>query len=230
MVKVLIVEDYPMIAVINKRFVQQIENAEVFGPVMYEEEVLEVLKNEDIDLIILDVFLPKKNGIDILKSIRNKKYLTDVIMVTAANNVEEIKKAFAYGVVDYLVKPFEFDRFEEAYKKFKKKNDILYKNKGLVQSDIDKMFSENSSKKIQEEILPKGLNKRTLDKIVDFLMDNSEKVWTLREIAYEIKISNVTIKKYMDYLESMDRISVEMTSGNIGRPELKYSINKRKII
>ena len=230
MVKVLIVEDYPMIAVINKRFVQQIENAEVFGPVMYEEEVLEVLKNEDIDLIILDVFLPKKNGIDILKSIRNKKYLTDVIMVTAANNVEEIKKAFAYGVVDYLVKPFEFDRFEEAYKKFKKKNDILYKNKGLVQSDIDKMFNENSSKKIQEEILPKGLNKRTLDKIVDFLMDNSEKVWTLREIAYEIKISNVTIKKYMDYLESMDRISVEMTSGNIGRPELKYSINKRKII
>ena len=122
MVKVLIVEDYPMIAVINKRFVQQIENAEVFGPVMYEEEVLEVLKNEDIDLIILDVFLPKKNGIDILKSIRNKKYLTEVIMVTAANNVEEIKKAFAYGVVDYLVKPFEFDRFEEAYKKFKKKN------------------------------------------------------------------------------------------------------------
>ena len=199
MVKVLIVEDDPMVAVINKRFVQQIENAEVFGPVMYEEEVLEVLKNEDIDLIILDVFLPKKNGIDILKSIRNKKYLTDVIMVTAANNVEEIKKAFA-------------------------------KNKGLVQSDIDKMFSENSSKKIQEEILPKGLNKRTLDKIVDFLMDNSEKVWTLREIAYEIKISNVTIKKYMDYLESMDRISVEMTSGNIGRPELKYSINKRKII
>ena len=229
MVKVLIVEDYPMIAVINKRFVQQIENAEVFGPVMYEEEVLEVLKNEDIDLIILDVFLPKKNGIDILKSIRNKKYLTDVIMVTAANNVEEIKKAFAYGVVDYLVKPFEFDRFEEAYKKFKKKNDILYKNKGLVQSDIDKMFNENSSKKIQEEILPKGLNKRTLDKIVDFLMDNSEKVWTLREIAYEIKISNVTIKKYMDYLESMDRISVEMTSGNIGRPELKYSINKEKL-
>ena len=60
MVKVLIVEDYPMVAVINKRFVQQIENAEVFGPVMYEEEVLEVLKNEDIDLIILDVFLPKK--------------------------------------------------------------------------------------------------------------------------------------------------------------------------
>lgn len=193
MVKVLIVEDYPMVAVINKRFVQQIENAEVFGPVMYEEEVLEVLKNEDIDLIILDVFLPKKNGIDILKSIRNKKYLTDVIMVTAANNVEEIKKAFA-------------------------------KNKGLVQSDIDKMFSENSSKKIQEEILPKGLNKRTLDKIVDFLMDNSEKVWTLREIAYEIKISNVTIKKYMDYLESVDMLHVEATSGNVGRPELKYSL------
>ena len=49
-------------------------------------------------------------------------------------------------------------------------------------------------------------------------------MWTLREIAYEIKISNVTIKKYMDYLESVDMLYVESTSGNVGRPELKYSL------
>lgn len=222
MVKVLIVEDYPMVAVINKRFVQQIENAEVFGPVMYEEEVLEVLKNEDIDLIILDVFLPKKNGIDILKSIRNKKYLTDVIMVTAANNVEEIKKAFAYGVVDYLVKPFEFERFKESINKYKAKKKLLLNDEILTQKDIDTLLVSNS---LESQVkLPKGLNEKTLDRIIKFLNENSNKVWTLREIANEIKISNVTIKKYMDYLDSIGKIDSEMTFGNVGRPEYKYFV------
>ena len=59
---------------------------------------------------------------------------------------------------------------------------------------------------------------------IEFLKENSGKIWTLREIAYEIKISNVTIKKYMDYLESVDMLHVEATSGNVGRPELKYSL------
>lgn len=224
MVKVLIVEDYPMVAVINKRFVQQIENAEVFGPVMYEEEVLEVLKNEDIDLIILDVFLPKKNGIDILKSIRNKKYLTDVIMVTAANNVEEIKKAFAYGVVDYLVKPFEFERFKESINKYKAKKKLLLNDEILTQKDIDTLLINNS---LESQVkLPKCLNEKTLDRVIKFLNENSHEVWTLREIAYEIKISNVTIKKYMDYLDSIGKVDSEMTFGNVGRPEYKYFVKK----
>lgn len=228
MEKVLIVEDDPMVALINRRFLEQIGDIEVFGPVMYEDEILEIIKKESIDLIILDVFLPKKNGVDILKSLRNKKIFTDVIMVTAANSAEELKKAFAYGAVDYLIKPFEFERFEEAYKKHKIRKEILYKDNNIDQSQIDIITSLKISHNSIN--LPKGLNKRTLEKIIEFLKENSGKIWTLREIAYEIKISNVTIKKYMDYLESMDRISVEMTSGNIGRPELKYSINKRKII
>ena len=47
-----------------------------------------------------------------------------------------------------------------------------------------------------------------------------------REVAAELKISNVTIKKYMDYLESIEMLKVKLTSGNVGRPELKYSVNK----
>ena len=147
---------------------------------------------------------------------------TDVIMVTAANSAEELKKAFAYGAVDYLIKPFEFERFEEAYKKHKIRKEILYKDNNIDQSQIDIITSLKISHNSIN--LPKGLNKRTLEKIIEFLKENSGKIWTLREIAYEIKISNVTIKKYMDYLESVDMLHVEATSGNVGRPELKYSL------
>ncbi len=218
--KILIVEDDPMVALINKRFLENMGFKDILGPVQTEEEIIKVLDKENIDLIILDVYLPKKNGIDILKSLRYKKYLTDVIMITAANSVEEVKRAFAYGVTDYLVKPFEFERFEEAINKYKQKNNLLNKREALSQQDIDVI-----SKSLEEKIeLPKGLNQKTLDRIMEFLKENQGKVWTLREIAYELKISNVTIKKYMDYLEDVKKVNVTLTSGNVGRPEYKYTL------
>lgn len=218
--KILIVEDDPMVALINKRFLENMGFKDILGPLQTDEEIIKVLDKENIDLILLDVYLPKKNGIDILKSLRYKKYLTDVIMITAANSVEEVKRAFAYGVTDYLVKPFEFERFEEAINKYKQKNNLLNKREALSQQDIDVI-----SKSLEEKIeLPKGLNQKTLDRIMEFLKENQGKVWTLREIAYELKISNVTIKKYMDYLEDVKKVNVTLTSGNVGRPEYKYTL------
>ena len=218
--KILIVEDDPMVALINKRFLENMGFKNILGPVQTEEEIIKVLDKENIDLILLDVYLPKKNGIDILKSLRYKKYLTDIIMITAANSVEEVKRAFAYGVTDYLVKPFEFERFEEAINKYKQKNNLLNKREALSQQDID-IISKSLEEKIE---LPKGLNQKTLDRIMEFLKENKGKVWTLREIAYELKISNVTIKKYMDYLEDIKKVNVTLTSGNVGRPEYKYTL------
>lgn len=157
MTNVLIVEDDPMVALINRRYLEQIGDIKVFGPVMYESDIWSILEKENIDLIIMDVFLPKEDGLEILKSLRDKKCLIDIIMITAANSVEELKKAFACGVVDYLVKPFEFKRFEEAIKKYKVKKNILCKGQPLNQNDVDTILS---TKVIYDADinLPKGLN------------------------------------------------------------------------
>lgn len=219
--KILIVEDDPMVALINRRYLENMGFKNILGPVQTEEEIIKVLDEEEVDLILLDVYLPKKNGIDILKSLRYKKYLTDVIMITAANSVEEVKRAFAYGITDYLVKPFEFERFEEALNKYKQKNNMLSKGSSLSQKDID-VISKISEEKFE---LPKGLNEKTLERILEFLKENQGKVWTLREIACELRISNVTIKKYMDYLENIKKVNVTLTSGNVGRPEYKYTLS-----
>ena len=221
MIKVLIVEDDPMVALINRKYLEKIGDIEIFGPVISEEQIIEYIDKEKINLILLDVYLPKKSGLDVLDSLRNKSYLVDVIMITAANKKEEVKKAFAFGAIDYLVKPFELLRFEDAINKYKLKENLLNKNEEIEQKDIDSIYD----KKVKED-LPKGLNKRTLDKIISFLDENSDRIWTLREVAAELKISNVTIKKYMDYLESIEMLKVKLTSGNVGRPELKYSVNK----
>ena len=168
---VLIVEDDPMVALINKRYLEQITDIKTFGPVMYENDIIKSLKENDIDLILMDVFLPEKSGIDILKAIREKNFFTDVIMITAANSTNEIKRAFAYGVVDYLVKPFEFERFKEAINKYKARKKVLLNEEVVSQSDIDSLIMNNSSE--NEVKLPKGLNARTLDRIIEFLNEKS---------------------------------------------------------
>ena len=224
MEKVLIVEDDPMVALINKKYLEEIGEIKTFGPLITKNEIFDIIEKENIDLIIMDVFLPKENGLDILKALRENGKVTDVIMVTAANTVDELKKAFSLGIVDYLVKPFEFDRFKDSIIKYKKKREIFLKDKSLNQEDLDYILNQNNNLNGKENNLPKGLNKRTLEKIIEFLESNKNEIWTLRELAEKIKISNVTIKKYMDYLENENKLEVKMTCGNIGRPELKYKL------
>lgn len=216
---VLIIEDDPMVAFINKQYLNKIGNINVLGPVATEKEVLSIIEKEKIDLLLLDVFLPDKNGLDILKDLRKNKYLVDVIIISAANHPDELREAFTCGIVDYLIKPFQFERFEEAINKYKLKMNLLSAGSELNQKDIDSMYSNN---KINE--LPKGLNRLTLERIITFLKKNSYKVWTVRELASEVKLSNVTVKKYMDYLEETGDVSVEISYGNVGRPEYKYTI------
>ncbi|MGL4570332.1 MAG: response regulator [Clostridium sp.] len=224
MKKVVIVEDDPMVALINKRYVEMIQGFKVIGTVSSKEGLIEVLNKEDVSLILMDVYLPKENGINILKSVRELGYVTEVIMMTAADSSDDIRKAFAYGAVDYLIKPFEFERFKEAIEKYNKKLE-LFGTKKIVQKDLDKLYSQEEVLKSKGESLPKGINKKTLNKIYEIIEDEKREYWTIRQISEKTGVSNVTIKKYVDYLESIDKAVVTIDYGNIGRPEYKYTFN-----
>ena len=101
MKNVLIVEDDPMVAMINEEYLSSFQNIKVLGRTFTEKDTLDFLTTHKVDLIILDVFLGEENGIEILKKIRTLGYTTDVIMITSANGGEDIKKAFSFGCIDY---------------------------------------------------------------------------------------------------------------------------------
>lgn len=221
--KVLIVEDNPMSAAINRKQLERLGNVEVIGPVTSLEETMKIMKKEVIDLILLDFYLPTTTGIEILRDLRKRKYLVDVIMITAAKNSGEIQEAFAYGIIDYLVKPFSSERFKEAITKFEVKHEVFNQKMVLEQADIDGTYKKQE---ISRNTLPKGLENRTLAKVLHTLEKLPEDSWTLKELASHIGVSNVTIKKYMDYLEEMNRVEVSINRGCIGRPELRYSLKQ----
>ena len=76
-------------------------------------EGLDYILATEYDAIILDVMLPKINGFDILKKIREKKIKTPVLLLTAKDSVEDRVRGLDLGADDYLLKPFAFDELLE---------------------------------------------------------------------------------------------------------------------
>ncbi|MEE1244808.1 MAG: response regulator [Acutalibacteraceae bacterium] len=222
MYKVLIVEDDPMVAMINEQYIRRNKNFTLVGKCGDGMSALGLLEKTDIDLMILDVYMPKMNGFETLREIRNRQITTDVIMVTAANDIDSLEEALHLGVVDYLVKPFTFDRFQMALEKYIAKINALKDIEKLNQSNIDSIIV--NSRKNTQDLFPKGIQEKTMQCIMDYLRENSGVWFTGDQIAGEIGLTGVTVRRYMNYLSESGRVIGEMNYETGGRPCMLYKV------
>ncbi|MEW8972938.1 MAG: response regulator [Tissierellaceae bacterium] len=222
--RVLIVEDDPMVGKINKNYIESVEGFQVVKVCKDEIEALSYLKKNPVDLIILDVYLPRGDGLSILNKLRKEDIESEVIMVTASGEVDKIDHALKLGVIDYLVKPFEYKRLKEALKKYSAKKSLLSRKNVITQEDIDKLLNRDFSQGLD---IQKGLNKYTLNSIINFFQREDRTKLSAEEISEELDISKVTVRRYMDYLEEIGYIFKEAEYGAVGRPQYLYTFIKR---
>ncbi|MBB6713187.1 response regulator [Clostridium gasigenes] len=220
MIRVLIVEDDPMVAEIDKKYVEDVPQLTVVGICNNGKDALEVLKKNKVDLIILDVYMPKLNGIELLKELRKININSDVIMVTAADETKSLNEILNLGVIDYLIKPFEYQRFLGALNKFLEKYTLINTNYKFKQSDIDILIANKG--KDNSGNIKKGLNEKTLDMIRECIKANNNKLYTSEEIAEKVGLSRVTIRRYMNYMMEIKEINSEIDYQTGGRPSIKY--------
>ncbi len=226
MYKVLIVEDDPMVAMINEQYVCKNKDFSVSKSCRNGQEALNFLESEEgaaIDLVIMDVFMPIMNGIETLKLIREKKIDTEVIMVTAANDTATLEETMHLGVIDFLIKPFAFERFQVALEKFAIKIEALHKNAGSVidQSYVDSLIAAPSASAKKEKELPKGIQEKTLNLLIDY-MNNTSSWIPGDKIAEDVGLSAVTIRHYMSYLMDTKKIIGDINYSTGGRPSMLY--------
>ena len=220
MYKVIIVEDDPMVAMINEQYVRRNKQFCVASVCKDGKHALEYLKHNTVDLIVLDVFMPHMDGFETLRQIRKNKISAEVIMVTAANDRESLEEALHLGIIDYLVKPFTFERFQMALEKYVAQIGALKQIETLNQKNID-FIIENSRKK-SEDILPKGIQEKTMSLIVTRLKECDKEKMTGDEIAEGIGLTGVTVRRYMNYLMESGRVIGEMNYETGGRPCMLY--------
>lgn len=223
MYTVLIVEDDPMVAMINEQFVSRHKDFKVIEKCADGESALQYLEKNKVDLVIMDVYMPVMDGFETLRQIRKKQIEVDVIMVTAANEAESLKQGLHLGVVDYLVKPFTFERFKIALDKFLAQVDALKDLEKLNQRNIDNLIDK--SRKTVDELRPKGIQEKTMQMIIDHLKENPNKWFTGDEIAEKTKLTSVTVRRYMTHLTEIGKVIADMNYGTGGRPCMLYKIS-----
>ena len=229
MYKVIIIEDDPMVASINKQYVELTPSFQVEGIFKSGIPALQYLKNSDVDLIILDYYTPLMDGDEFIDQLHAAGKIPSIIMVTSANDAETVHKLISRGVIDYLVKPFEYERFKAALKRFAiRQGELEASVSDLRQNQIDRFFSGTDTS-AKEAPLTKGLNRQTLSMIRTFLIENPDSVWSSEQISEQIHLSRITARRYLNYLVEIGELVSTIDYQTGGRPSIKYRYVKNQV-
>ncbi|WP_422360553.1 LytR/AlgR family response regulator transcription factor [Reichenbachiella sp.] len=108
----IIIEDQLPAQRILKRYIEDIGTLNLVGTYSNALQALDTINSQKVDLLFLDIHLPKLSGIDFLKTLSNSPH---VILTTAFSDYA--LESYEFNVVDYLLKPFSFERFVKAVSK-----------------------------------------------------------------------------------------------------------------
>lgn len=221
MIEVVIVDDDPMVRKVNSMFLEKIEGFSLEKAISTIGELKKLIAVKKPDLILLDVYLPKENGINFLKWLRAQEIEIDIILITAENSIEKVQESFRYGVVDYLIKPFTFKRFKEALVQFKERYYEIKRSDELEQEDLDKLiFSPSIS--LSEDGFIKGFSKYTYKLIINKVERSCKEDFTAEDLAENLGISRTTVRRYLEYMEKEKVVEKVVEYGKVGRPQHKY--------
>ena len=221
-ITVMIVEDDLKIIDIHKMFINKIDGFEVVGVADDIEDASEMIEILKPDLILLDLFFPKGNGMDLAHNIRINKQSSDIILITAAQEMESLRDALRVGIFDFIIKPVIFSRFEESLLRYKAYKESVSKNIILEQEFVDKYFIKDVRKTTYADDIPKGIDIVTLKKIKEIFLDVDVAGLSAIEVGKKVGSSRSTARRYLEYLVSIDYLYTDHDYGIVGRPVRKY--------
>ncbi len=221
-IRVLIVEDDLRISELHRRFTEKVDGFEVVGianTLADAEEMAEVLAP---DLVLLDLFFPEGNGLELLRRLRAGAFPIDVILITAAREMTSLQEALRGGVFDYIVKPVFLPRFNEALLKYRDYLARMRTGGTVDQKDVDRLLRTQPSRESESPQTPKGIDPLTLRKVRRVFAGPSADTFSAEEVAERVGVSRSTARRYLEYLVSEGFLATDLLYGVVGRPERRY--------
>ena len=145
-IKVLMIDDNVNLVEMVKDYFENHPKIEIVGSANDGMEGLNIIKGGKLkyDLIVLDLIMPKKDGIGVLKELKNSNIASNVIVATSYNAPDTIRKVSEYGVTYYILKPFDLfdleDRILDTFNTLEKKSLNLFNNN--LQQSISRILHE----------------------------------------------------------------------------------------
>lgn len=221
---VIIVEDDPMVAQLNAQYLSRLEGVSVEGQFSNGADALAYLRSHPVDLAVMDVYMPQLSGIELLRVMRGTGIPTAVIMITAAVEMQVVEEALKLGIEDYLIKPFSFQRLQEAVRKCMGRLNLVKGSSTADQAMVDQLLRNSFPSEGSTRELRKGLNPKTLTAIEELIRENPGTPHTCESISAESGLSKVTVRHYLNYLMEIGtlRSSIDYETG--GRPRVLYRL------
>ncbi len=145
-IKVLMIDDNVNLTQMVEDYFEDNSKIEIVGKAYDGEEGLKIIKEGTLkyDLIILDLIMPKRDGISVLKELKNSNIASNIIVATSYNAPDTIRKVSELGANYYILKPFELNDLEEkildTFSEMDKRTINLFSNN--LQKSISKLLHE----------------------------------------------------------------------------------------
>jgi response regulator of citrate/malate metabolism len=223
-IAVLIVDDDFMVAKVHSGFVAALAGFEVVGTASTGAEAVREIERLRPDLVLLDVYLPDMTGLDVLRRLRAAGSPADVIVISAARDVESIRSALHGGVLHYLVKPFDRRTFEARLRDYAALRGQLDELDEVGQGDVDRIFGGTTGRVPAVPSTPKGISPGTLELVRAALGDAGTDGLSATECSDRTGLARVSARRYLEQLVAEQQADVRQRYGTAGRPERRFTL------
>lgn len=223
LLRVLVVDDDFMIAKLHGKFITSQKGYQLVGTAHSYEEAMAIMEKTEPDLLLLDVYLPDCSGIELLRTVRTQNRRCDVILITAAKELEVVEDGFRLGIIDFLIKPFNLTQLQTALSKYAKFKSRLSISAELDQGTVDDLKKLRISESLTNQVNQKGIDQRTLEKIKKCISQSLEPL-SADQIAKLAGVSLSTTRTYLSYMVDEQQLIEEQKYGTVGRPLRLYRV------
>ncbi len=215
MIRVLVVEDDFRVAALHVDFTQRVAGFTVVGTARTAAEARTAIRERAPDLVLLDVYLPDESGLDLLAELDR-----DTIMLTAASDAVTVRRAYARGALNYLVKPFTAEQLADRLTAYAHYRAVLLRDRTLNQDEVDRAIRLLHDG--DRPAAPKGQSAVTIRLVADVLRAAGEPC-SAAAVAAELGIARATAQRYLAALAQDGVATMTLRYGATGRPEHLYT-------
>lgn len=222
-IRTLVVDDDFRVSAIHAAYVARTAGYRVVGEAHTAEEAIRAVGADNPDLVLMDVYLPDGNGLDVVRAMLDRAPHPDVIVITAASDVATVREAMQLGAVHYLVKPFAYAALGERLDAYRRlRGHLSGLGEDTDQAEVDELFNLLRKPGALGSRPDKGHSAATLEVVRNAVTSVPGDV-SAAEVAEMTGLSRATAQRYLNYLERHGFVRLQLRYGATGRPEHRYA-------
>lgn len=184
-IRVMLADDHILMRQGIRQLLEFDSSIEIVGEVSNGEQCMDMLYKVKPNVLLLDINMPVKNGIEVLQEIRNKKLDVRVLILTVHNEIDYLLKAMDFGVNGYILKESDFSELKKAI-------DTVMAGETYIQPNLIPLLNNRMVSRDKDKDRLDELTKRELEVLIEVANGKLNK-----EIANELKISERTVKNHI---------------------------------